>query len=1722
MNKKKISLFILVFLLTLITLVSFANPPEALNHLITENPYKEVKTVTADKTRENAEMNISVNKLNLKPIDTYQLSENEYYIDLPKDNKLSLDEVYFISKNIEEIPDISNVNGKKIISNINKFKDYSIETADFNYIQGDNFILIDKAPALINNFIVSRLNRKTGETSQVYLAKDFKKTSMTRVDGVVIDGAPHIIFKLSDEILEELTNEKKEIKIGKNFRDVFNQKNINKRGIGETSVNDEIKYKIDKEKKILLIENREDISEIRIMLSDNNGIRKIYGGSVFLSNIVNTSRSAYLQYAPYKKPKIKYKTDGTRVLQFGEFIRVNYIINSDTLLTDDGLFRFNYSALPNTVSGKQNTLAKSGSTYVFSSNLSSLGLLSVYKFLDRPQSATYGNEQWAGRLPYMSSKEVVRGQVINLGETFVTIATNRPIYGSTTGWALGFGIEISLSNDEYNEIRKYGYNIVQNVTDIYFEIRSWETDVLFKDIVVSVLSAGKIYSTFEELELPPVPPPILTSNGKIELQNPLLKKEDSSGGIFIHQGDGTTLIAQTQGSIQNIKSSTGDILRFKPELGYLGSSFVNVSGKVISGNGAAVQTKSYPLNMSSLASTHLNNVPFIDGKNKLTVSYPNATANKGGMVIGIDKWDLLEGEYEAIIEHPYIVNKTILKLPNFSSSVYYTPISNKEIIKTFTDRENNSLGEFLLETKPYNVDILGTLPNGMSRFGYKVKKILPATINGITGSGTITTEVKTITSGTVLDEGDYWYILAPLTNISNQSINTIIELKTDIPVNNQTIEVSIPGIIEIGVKDQTIGREEVINKIKITEISTKLPEGISNISFDSNNFAMVEYGGGYNTGWGIVHPTSSSDINTKIGYIDTNGLLIIDSRKNNQFKQLKATGEMYPLTSLDLGKKIKFTIGEKTKEVTLNPNPGSNPMSFINFNDIQGIGIGIDYEPIPSFNGGMYLGFYNWDLEAKIFDIKVESNSFINKYNVKIPEFNGEIYYNKNIPQLYGAIIDYTEKKLKGDIIRDTTGNIILPFNIGSKDYDLRALGSNSLTIKIPKKIFLELTDIYGAKERVEFITKVTEITGTLIDDGDFYLIKAPNNGQIENSEIRGLVTLERVPKSINLSSVTSILGSNLDLVSIGSISSNGAEKRSTMIDSIEIIEKPTITKGNMNISLSNPVVKGTENGTYGRIRVYSNPSIKIGYLDNNNKIITDNIKNNQYIDSAKISGTYIPIIPTQLGGTKGEIIFNAGGGDIKKEMTLYLNNDQHADGILYTVDMGNQNGIRLAVDYQHAINSNYGTDISLTEWDLEEKNIMLTMKHPLIENTFNIKIPEFNGEKYYDKSISQSSGIEIDYTNKKLKGEFLRDSKGFINIPFKIASKDYDASILETERIAIKIPKKINLRVRDINGVETNIKFETNIENEVGTLINSDPNFFILKSQNNGRGVNQDSSIKGIVSLGTSLRSSNLLESISSITGDGLNLVSIGSSYKNKEKYSTIVDSIDAKVRLNNFHENIDVSSLKLSEKKYTTTNFIDLLQDENKLILKNEKNKIFESTVADLSTKSQKILNSGVSIKYNLDRGRFEFIKDEYLTYEEKLELEVRTSTGLLLYTVNINLTNDSGFEILPGKGSLNFGHFIPGDIKKAERLIEFKNLSDANIQIELSNKNDEYIYKIGEDIRDNTKILLSNIGVKDLNSDMNKTNNFLIFAEATTTKFTEPGEYKGNLEVIITIVP
>lgn len=1362
MSKKhrKISLVFIGFLLTLLTIVSFAEAPEAPNQLITENPYKEVKTVEANKNREHAEMNISVNKLNPKIINGYKIDNNEFYIELPADEVLKENETYYISKNIEDLPNIYSVNGKKTVTNLKKFENYSMETADFNYEILENIILIDEAPIGINEFIVSKLDKLSGEIKKVYKIEKFNTIVVKELEGEIINNDTQVVFKLTDELLNDFIGNEKQIKIGKSLKDILSKKSRVKRSLDKNTLN----YELNQKNKKLIVDNDKLLDELKIVILNNNRIEKIYRGK--------------------RNVNLATKT----------------ILPTEDISIPEDQVNIPYQYIP--------------------------GYLS-YIIYDGERHTSNGSPR----------EHFAKGNIV--------LATYR--------------------------------------------------------------------------------------------ENPTKVRIFRLGGYVSKNTVHTITIGTTAGYEKTY------IVREYPQK--------NILEKPID---------DYPLNTELISE---DNTHYIGNLN-LEYFIEN---NK------VSSWENYLG----------------LRV-NLGDTSYYRKLSLKRVKN------------------------IGALP--------------PNLYAELKTTGFINTSIGGYVGATKL--------IGPLTGtykifFSRQSIGKI--------------KVELDGrIIDTAKKNSNLS-----NLVGGSHLTNNLTNWLDDTNMKDNYSEMTKVTNSLHS------PVSISSYITYIGrniLSRENEKQIFSNRYNNN------KGLALPMGNVSLGNRM-----------------------------LNGFSINLS-------------DFTRGDRESAIFTYKGSDNK----------NYSGEIEISVGM-----------QNRLQGE------GTIDLTNFPERQTHIFPRIGSNNVTSDkglIIKNLVGNLPDTTSLSNKSILNNICFKVQSKEIN---FEKIEGKING-IYPQEV--MLDDNRLPFKIGLSNEGELKIEKLRDINFSYNVEIKYRYNEVVLGIFNIVMKNTVkSTGTIDIELKNPLISGTYGAPLGRIRVYSTSSNSIplmGYLDTNDEIITTGIKNNQY-KSGEITGKYIPAIPNNFGGDNLEITFNNGIGDKQIIRTLNLNSSEYFNGMMSTAYYKN-NGIEVGIDYQESTRSKYATDISLRDWDLTAKNIKIKMKHPLIENNFNIKIPEFNGEVYYNKNIVQVAPTEVNYSTKTLRGRFIREHSGQMGIKFNIGTKDYDLRILGQydgkTNLKLKIPKQVVLKVRDDLGLEKEIPFYTEILSLTSGIRVENSNYYCIYAPNDG--IEKNSEINATIVLKTLFKNSDV--SWNYITGKNLNLVSIGANSNSGEKSFTIIDNVDLEMELANFNEIIDVSNVDISQKIYSKKGYYGLIQNENKLILKDGTRKILETTFEELTRTKNEILEAGVSIKYNygslqdVHKNQFEFEKIKGINYNKTLKLEIYTSNGQLLYYIDFKIINKAGFEILPGKGKLDFGDFFPGDVKRAENLIEFKNPNNANINISLSPTNKYKMFKKGATISPNTTILLNDLQIKELKKGANNTNNFKISGMAITTKDTLPGEYSGELDVIVTIIP
>lgn len=1712
-KQRQISLVFIGFLLMLLTVISFAEAPEAPNQLITKNPFKEVKTVEANKNREHAEMKISVNKLNIKNLNGFKIDNNEIYIELPSNEVLKDNEIYYISKNVEELPDIYNANGKKIITNLNKFEKHNIQTLEFNYGIFENIILVDKIPAGINELIISKLDKSTGEIKKIYKVDKFNSIITPELEGESINKT-QVVIHLPDNLLKDFTGNEKQIKIGKTLKDILKKEKRKKRDIDDNA----LKYEIDKEKKNLMIisDSDDSLEEVKIVVLNNDKVEKIYRGKRKINfternileqediSIPENQVNIPYQYIPGFLSYVifdgeRHNSNGREREHFakGNIVLATYRENP----TKIRIFRLGGYVSKNTIHTiTVGTTSGYEKTYIVR-EFPQKNILEkpIEDYTLNTELINENNTHYIGNLKL---EYYIENKIVNNWENYLGLKVN---LGDTTYYR-----KLSLKR-----IKQVG----QLPPNLYVELRT----VGFENIPIGgYIGATKLvgaltgtYKMFLSRK----------SIGKLKIELDARVLEAAKKNLNLSKlvaGQYLTSNLTTWLNDGNIKKDYSEMINTTNNLNLTVpiSNYITYIGRNILSkeNGKQIFSNRYN-NQKGLAipTGNINKVKLLEG-----FSVNLNDFNKGEKEEAIFTYKGTDnknysGEIEILVgAQSKILGEGSIDLSKIQTNqINIFPTTNGGNISSDKGLRLENLSGNLPNTKSLKVNsILNNI-----HFKIKSKTInfekIEGNVEGVQAQEVLLEDERLPFKIGLTKEG-----ALKLEKLRNENFNYIIEMEY------RYKEVTL-GVFKLNLK----------NSIKINEgniyIEYKEPifqggSGKTGLFDDSTYFGRIR-----------IYPKTQVKMLTGRDKIEGN---FISDRKE-QYKVFSSNNTIIPLKKEFVDGKNEVVIVAKIDGKSTQPQKFllkelqhgliENVYLSTNAGAFQFL---VNIPQIETSNGGFDLGIDRWDLKQHNIELELyyPQLKIKNKIFVKIPEFNSMAYFDNK--SLLNSLIEGT--KIRNKITNFEKGEL---FNLSlcTKDFDLEHMQTNymedtkTLGFKIPKVLKLYLEDKEGRKEEVigKIILQTNNSNTKIIDkkhETDYYILSR-NNDRKSSMKIDVGIRLE-----LDLTKIKDkfrrapfkLYSENASIVSIGNQYSQNTFKE--IINKIEYIVDYT-GESHSKIILSNPIVAGSYGAPFGRMRIFSNSSNflpSIYFLDSNDEIIMTDIKNNQY-KSGKILGTYIPAIPNNFGGNELSIIFNNGIGEKKVIKNLDLDHSENFNGNL-TTEYYDNNGIEVGVDYQQSSRSYYGTDISLRNWDLKEKNIKIRMKHPRLENNFNIIIPEFDGEVYYNKNIIQDKPTEINYTNKTLYGRFIREHSGNMQIKVNIGTKDYDLRILGKyngkTNLKLKIPKEVILTVRDDLGVEKQILFYTEIFKLSTGIKEETQNYYYLYAPNDGE--KNNSEINATIILKTLFRGSDI--SWNQITGNNLNLVSISANSKNIEKNFTIIDNVDLKMELANFKEKIDVSNIDISQKKYSQNGYYGLIQNENKVVLKDGNREIFTTTFEELTKTKKEILEAGVSIKYNygtvqdINRNQFEFEKIKGVNYNKTLRLEIQTSKGQLLYYIEFNILNKVSFEILPGKGVLDFGSFFPGDIKKAESLIEFRNPNNANINISLSSNNNNKMFKKGVPISRDTTILLSDLEVKDLKLGNNNTNNFKISGTATTTKNTASGEYLGELEVIITIIP
>lgn len=183
---RKINTKIFIFFTLLVTTL-FGSEVKIPHEKIVENPKKEVTIVESKKLKENAKLNISVNKKNIEEIVGYEVGDKLQFILPEEKTKIIKNEDIILVKSLAELPNTYQGNKKnKMISNkiIPILKDEK---------KGISVLEVDKSE-VENNVYIAKIDKGTGVVNTVYKGVNnssqvYGGTTIIRIDKKVLEYA---------------------------------------------------------------------------------------------------------------------------------------------------------------------------------------------------------------------------------------------------------------------------------------------------------------------------------------------------------------------------------------------------------------------------------------------------------------------------------------------------------------------------------------------------------------------------------------------------------------------------------------------------------------------------------------------------------------------------------------------------------------------------------------------------------------------------------------------------------------------------------------------------------------------------------------------------------------------------------------------------------------------------------------------------------------------------------------------------------------------------------------------------------------------------------------------------------------------------------------------------------------------------------------------------------------------------------------------------------------------------------------------------------------------------------------------------------------------------------------------------------------------------------------------------------------------------------------------
>lgn len=1802
MSKKhrKISLAFIAFLLTLLTIVSFAEPPEAPNQLITENPYKEVKTVEANKNREHAEMNISVNKLNIKEIEGVELETGEIFVILPleKNEKMILDEIYYITNSLDNLPDVSTINNNKKISNSIKIKN-KILTKDnkINFRNYKEYLIIEKNNE--KNLFVTKLNKSTGEIKSVSKI-NFKTVPIKeKLNGILSRDKKELKVRFGKKIETHNSLNKNVIYI----YSVENEKNVNSFKKIKT---DFYEFELLKEIKneggnfyedILKITSEQKITNDLHLLSidENKMVQKIEIKAGILTE--RSSLNGHVSFYKFINPEL-VKYQGKKYLWFGNFLRINRHISGGE--TEDGLSLYNFS-FP--MSGDSRT-----ALFEMSNASGTKKKMVDLRYETRIEESLIAGHRESTRDSYFTS-----GSLASLEKKYGNLSSHLAKYnlslppslgGEHYGWILSNKVLFEITSEIENLLTKEGYKKIKNMTKITAYLRFW--------------NPNPAYDIFRELDLIGINEinqfVKYIGNVKIDLANPMVAGTggNSPGRIRIYSSSISSMVPLVGNLGNDDMIISSNIKNGQYKLNKASGTYIPIIPNELGGNKVDITINTGGGDFKKTNDIHIGNSNTFNGM--MSTAY---NGGKGGIEVGVDyqesvrsnygtdisltDWDLEAKNIKVIMKHPLIENTFNITVPEFDSEVYYNKLisqvkpteidySNKTI-KGFFVREHSGEMKFKFNvgTKDYDLRILGT-DNGKTNLSIKIPKQVILEVTDSLGNKQLLPFITEVIAsvGILGEDTNNYYIHAPNDGWTGDStMNGIVTLKTMYKTNitSASVNGNNLNLVSIGATSSRTGREKRTTIIDKVDLKVELINFNETIDVSSLKISekLVTNNGFYgliqNENKIVLKDGTTEIFNITFESLKTNPQQILDAgiaikydEGTNKFQFIKEKYRAYDkdlkleiktssnlllyvinlhlknssLVGLARERRIIFTQEQLQKIHIKNPTKEKVDIILTNNGDVyftsqnqqstwKKLILGIDYTQsgITNFNYSNDIEIYDRSL-LKINPSENERIVELNNSDIILNSVVSRMGYSldrvfhsigKNIwgsAELFTAIELYTQGNNLENFIAKVTSEGTFTQSIEMPIYDLikKEAYLDTFTIKVEKtNIEKQIIDLTNRKISTKvsanqnFLGMVRDNNKIMIKDGTEELLNTTID-IVKNN----LMNIKDAGVAIKYDEGTN----KFEFIKEKYVEYNKNLKLEIRTPSndllynfdLQIINSSLETNAVITFDFNNfNMMKGDTGHPYGRVRVYpqsvNNLISKIGILDSTDAIVTDeNRKNGQFLQG-KVTGDTYPLQQHHSGKTMYITV-----GTNKREVKIA--NDLNGNPI-GTHDFGNQNGIRVFVDYQSLNISNGGIDFAFADWNGRSNSIPIKVEYPdgAISN-YTIVIPELNIKNYYNKDLP---GATVYLATKKHTKEINEFMDGELD-RIRIGTKDYDMRIIG--RVLTNIKKKITLKGKDSNGVEQDLEFNISIEKtqNMGPVVSIDENTFGATSNTSGY-MDADGSMSFDLVLKGSMRNSLSLGNIVTLKGSNLKLVEM---FPDVQIFSTtketIIDELEYTINFVNSSEIIDFRDENKGAEIFATTSFEAL--DTNRITIKESGTALLTKTIAEFK-QGVELPDSGIKIYYDSSQKKLKFEKIGYKDYSnENLVLELRSKENLLLRVISLKLYNKVGFEILPGKGMLEFGHFIPGDFKRAESLIEFKNLGGAKISVDLNPLNDKNMYKLGVPIEPNTTIPLSNIQIKDLKNGINNTNNFKISGEAKTTKNTEVGEYKGKLDVIITIIP